>query len=261
MAQHGYERVRREFTASSARRAVRAAYQQLGERPQFKARFQDSATSSAIAVRAVANELSTGDPAVTDDEFEATVFEVPPGQPGDSDSLPALETALEALDADSRSDHHPVTEERELPGEVTAERVLEAGEGPARQVRTRPKFGVDSGLFTVVDSSGPGAQPVTDEWVVRPAGGDPGSDAGLTPAPTPTPTRIRAVSDDDGTPVDVEVEEIAPQEGPPPFAAGEIDVPTPPPELIERDGAFTAASTLLGPRTGEPDTGDVAGRK
>jgi hypothetical protein len=51
-----------------------------------------------------------------------------------------------------------------------------------------------------------------------------------------------------------------PPDGPPPFASGEIDVPTPPPELIEQDGAFTAASTMLGPRTGETD-GDVTGRK
>jgi len=267
MAHHGYERVRREFTASSARRALRAAYQQLGDRPQFRARFQDNATGSAIAVsRVAARDLSASDPAAGDDEFEATVFEGPPSAPGDDsgDSMPGLESALEALDADARTgDSHPVTEEREIHAEETAERVLQTGAGPARQVATRRKFGVDSNLFTVVDSTGPNASPITDEWVVRAAGGDPSSDVGLTPAPTPTPTRIRAARDrdEDGTPVDVEVEAVAMPEGPPPFAAGEIDVPTPPPELIEVDGAFTAASTLLGPRVGEADPGDLSGRK
>lgn len=226
MAQHGYERVRREFTASNARRAVRAAYQQLGERPQFRARFQDSATGSAVAIRATARDLSSSDPVVADDEFEATVFEGPPIDPqiadDSGDSLPAIEVLTGEL--------HPVTEERELAADETAERP-----------RPRPKFGVDSGIFTTIDSN-PSLQPTTDEWVVR------------ATSTGEAPVAGRAPGDDDGTPVDVEIEAVAPPEGPPRFAAGEIDVPTPPPEILERDGAFTAASTLLGPRQGDGDS-------
>ncbi len=227
MAQHGYERVRREFTASGARRAVRLAYQHLGDRPQFRARFAEHATGSVQPTRA----LSTSDPVAIDDDFEATVFEAPPSHGGQaeesSDSMPSLDAALEALDVDRRTGDNPVTEEREVHSEETAERV-------AAPVRAEPRrrFGIDSGAFTTLH-----AEP-SDAWVVR---------------------GKSARDDDEGTPVDVSVEAVGmPSDGPPsPFVAGEIDVPTPPPELIEDEGAFTAASSLLGPRGADPSSADV----
>jgi len=241
MAQHGYERVRREFTASGARRAVRNAYLALGERPQFRQRFLDSATGSG---KAAPVDLSASDPAVVDDDFEATVFEAPPTADDDrSDSLSGLDAALEVLDGEHRSGDNPVTEERELPAEVTAERAA-----------ARPRAGLDSGAFTTL-SAEPDPQVPTDEWVVRP----PTVPNSPRPAEVGRPRRTRSrpdrhersLTDDDGTPVDVSVT-ISPlsPDGPPAFVAGEIDVPTPPPEVIEDDGGFTAASTMLGPRGG-----------
>jgi glycosyltransferase involved in cell wall biosynthesis len=239
MASHGYERVRREFTASAARRAVRNAYQQLAQRPQFRDRFAE--TTGATPVREV--DISSSDPAVVDDDFEATVYEAPPTAPHADDpsldSLPALDAALEALDADVRTGDNPVTEERELASEETAERSL------------RP---VDSAAFARTPAD------VSDEWVVRPSTGPRiARPAELTPIPPP-PGR-RPVTDDDGTPVDVAaavtVSPLSP-DGPPSFVAGEIDVPTPPPEsVLDEDGAFTAASTMLGPRDGS----DAGARK
>ena len=253
MAQHGYERVRREFTASGARRALRSAYAALAERPQFRERFAESGTGSA-KIAGGATDLSTGDAAVVDDDFEATVFEAAPG-PGDddaSDSLP-LEASLDALDAELRTvDNHPVTEEREIASEDTAERPLDPRRG-ARLVRVAaPARGgvVDSGAFTAITPESGDRAAATDEWVVRPPT--------VPSAPRPAQVaaarrRLRATTDDDGTPVDaVTVSPLSP-DGPPGFVAGEIDVPTPAPEIVaDDDGTFTAASTMLGPRAPEP---------
>ncbi|MCA9675039.1 MAG: hypothetical protein KC464_08395, partial [Myxococcales bacterium] len=64
--------------------------------------------------------------------------------------------------------------------------------------------------------------------------------------------------DDEGTPVDVAL--TPPPEGLPSFVAGEIDVPTPAPEIVEADGVFTAASELLGPRGEADDPEPVRGK-
>jgi glycosyltransferase involved in cell wall biosynthesis len=215
MAQHGYERVRREFTASGARRALRLAYAGLAERPQFRQRMIDTTGSIKLG----ATDLSSSsDGALADDEFEATVFEGPPTNDDASISIeatPPLDAALDALDADSRTGDNPVTEEREIAAEETAERKLTSK---------------DSGAFTSIK-----AQEPSDEWVVAKPG-------------APKADREKG-GEDDGTPVDVEVvvSPLSP-DGPPGFVAGEIDVPTPKPEMIEEEN-FTAASTMLGPRS------------
>ncbi len=257
MAQHGYERVRREFTASGARRALRGAYEALAARPPWKARFLAAQTGSGAAAAAPAARDSSSPSArvVGDDDFEATVFEASvraarhggagdPEDPDDSDDsdvsdeasldeLPSLDASLDALDAEARAGDSPVTEERELATEETAERALRPGRRVAR------RLGVDSGAFTTLSArSG-------DEWVI------PGAPHAAH-APPLDPDRVDR-GDDDGTPVDGSL--IAPPVGDAPavFVAGEIDVPTPPPEVIEADGVFTAASTLLGPRASERD--------
>ena len=242
MAQHGYERVRREFTASGARRAVRAGYQSLAERPQFRQRFIESSTGSG---KVAPGDLSASEPGVADDDFEATVFEAPPtGSDEDSnDSLPALDAALDALDSDPRTGDNPVTEEREIAPEETSERAVAPPPPPPRAKRKL----MDSGAFTTLT-----AEPhvPTDEWVVRPPT-VPNAQRPAELGSTSSRRKGRPVTDDDGTPVDVSVT-VSPlsPDGPPGFVAGEIDVPTPTPEIVEDDGGFTAASTMLGPRDG-----------
>jgi glycosyltransferase involved in cell wall biosynthesis len=237
MAQHGYERVRREFTASGARRAVRTAYQSLAERPQFRQRFADAIGTGSLKLNSAA-ALAAGEPVLGDDDFEATVFEGPPTGEHATDSTPELDAALEQLDADARTgDNHPVTEERELAADETAERMLDRGRPTDKnQPLASWKPGKDSGAFTALTPSG--GTDAGDDWVVGRGAAQNRTDTGVTDRP-----------EDDGTPVDVEivVSPLSP-DGPPSFVAGEIDVPTPSPEALEDEGAFTAASSMLGPR-------------
>ncbi len=72
-----YERVRRDFTASSARRALRNAYTIIAER--FGERFSDEEDDDAPKIEMLA-----------DDDFEATVFEEAP-------QGPAVDTALNQI--------------------------------------------------------------------------------------------------------------------------------------------------------------------
>jgi glycosyltransferase involved in cell wall biosynthesis len=216
MAHHGYERVRRELTAAGARRAVRAGYRQLGGRPQLRTRFDRGAGPLRLQ------------PELIDDDFEATVFEAPTGDDAALDSAPSLDVALEAFDPDGRTGDNPVTEERELAAEETAERAIDLDGRSLRPALPRVE-----------------GEP--DDWIVRTPTGQRRARSG---AAGPRP-----VADEDGTPVDVAAAPLVP-DGPPPFIAGEIDVPTPPPEVaIEEDGAFTAASRLLGPRDAGPGPG------
>jgi glycosyltransferase involved in cell wall biosynthesis len=78
LAANAYERVRRDFTASAARRAVRNAYNELAER------FADRLAEEADDDDAPKIEL------LSDDDFEATVFEEAPAPP-------PLDTALSKL--------------------------------------------------------------------------------------------------------------------------------------------------------------------
>jgi hypothetical protein len=75
----------------------------------------------------------------------------------------------------------------------------------------------------------------TDEWVVR------------------HPGRRRRRPADDGTPIDTVPAPVTGSLEAGTFVAGEIDVPTPTPELIDDEVSFTAAAHLLGNK--EPDTG------
>ncbi len=260
LALNGYERVRREFTASSARRAIKRAYGQLAALPEWKARFVEVVTGSheieAPSGGAAASLTSEGG----DDDFEATVYEAAPTGPDASEpidvevgldgalesSISSLDAALATLDGDSRHTG-PFTEERDVRtrDDVTQERTIGAeastdgdGSGSARLIerqrgRRRPRPSpFDSGNWAVLDGGGERSK---EPWIVVHTG-----------------QRARSRDDDEGTPIDVvPAPPPAPLE-PAGFAAGEIDVPTPTPELIEDDGAFTAASHLLGPKDNEP---------
>nr|MBA3540710.1 glycosyltransferase [Deltaproteobacteria bacterium] len=71
LAANAYERVRRDLTASAARRAIRKAYDVLSVR--FAGQFADDADDAPKPVEML-----------SDDDFEATVFEEAPAPPGAS---------------------------------------------------------------------------------------------------------------------------------------------------------------------------------
>lgn len=293
LAGNGYDRVRREFTASAARRAVRNAYAELAERPEWRHRFAEVTTGSHDLAPAGA----VGDPIAADggdDEFEATVYEAAPtasdaGEGVDAsldvdvdvsidasevaielgsavsahdhtrattDDSADLDAALSTLDADLRSDGH--TDERALPPtDETQERVVDTGESAiptrlspfetgSRSIHTRATSDADAdgtsdGESSVRRARGRGGRrrtARTEEWVVR------------------HPGRKRRRPADDGTPIDTTAAPATGSLEAGTFVAGEIDVPTPTPELLELlddDAAFTAAAHLLGSK--EPDTG------
>jgi hypothetical protein len=229
IANAAYERVRRDFTASAARRALRKAYDVLAER--FAGQFDDD--DGADEPPKV--EL------LQDDDFEATVFEEAPSVHVDtsvSDEIP-LDEALSSLGDDhstsSESVIAPPPPAREH--DETMERV---------PVAPAPR---DSGNWTAsVLSSMPSVPSGPDDWVV-----------------TNVAAAVRALESeqdsgaisDDGTPIEgivVAVPSLPITEGN--FVAGEIDVPTPIPEKeISVEVDFTAASALLGQPEPDPDTG------
>ncbi|MBE7447654.1 MAG: glycosyltransferase family 4 protein [Kofleriaceae bacterium] len=259
LAGNGYERVRREFTASAARRAIKRAYALLAEQPEWRARFAEAGTGSHDLVPAAAGAAAALATEGGDDDFEATVYEAAPtAEPGEplevaldgalESSLSSLDAALATLDSDLRGDG-PYTDERELPATLgtgddyrtrddeTQERLIGAdgsrdgdGSGSARLIELpRARRAPRPSPFDVPEERG------RDPWIV------------VHTARERLPDRTR--DDDEGTPLDV-----VPAPPPSPvdtggFVAGEIDVPTPTPELVvEDDGGFTAASRLLGPK-------------
>ena len=238
LARNAYERVRRDFTASAARRALRAAYTILGER--FGGSFQDASADDAPKI-----EL------LSDDDFEATVFEEAPAPPPVDTALnkiQPLEDALQSLGTDDTT------------GTTSSESVI-APPAPREPDETMERAPVgprprDSSVWTVSALVAPpapfGQAPGPDDWVV-----------------TNVAQAVRVIEADD-VEAEMLIEEGTPAEGvaaaPPPlamveatFVAGEIEVPTPP--SFERDHdapavEFTAASAILGqPEPSDPDTG------
>jgi len=226
LAQNAYERVRRDFTASAARRALRAAYNVLSDRFEIEA---DDEADDAPKVEMLA-----------DDDFEATVFEeAPPAPPVDTalNKIELLDEALASLDST---------------GSTSSESVI-APPPPSERDETMERAPVapgprDSGNWTVSALAAPPRPPGQDDWVV-----------------TNVASAARSLDDsdhghDDGTPIEgvIAVAPALPVSDNR-FVAGEIDVPTPPPERGDRDTPaveFTAASAILGPpEPVDPDTG------
>jgi glycosyltransferase involved in cell wall biosynthesis len=232
IANAAYERVRRDFTASSARRALRHAYTIIAER--FADQFTEEPEDEAPKI-----EL------LSDDDFEATVFEEAPQAPVVDTALNQIEDP-EELDALARETSSNSVVAPPPPADQTMERA------PVAPPPT-PKQRADSEAWTQSAlTSAPGAGP--DDWVVtnvaaavRPLSEDDAADA--------------PDHHDDGTPV--EGLTVVPSGGSigseNAFVAGEIDVPTPAPEGIDAKTPkveFTAASKLLGNAEPDPDTGN-----
>jgi glycosyltransferase involved in cell wall biosynthesis len=229
LAQNAYERVRRDFTASAARRAIRGAYNVLAER--FEIQAEDPSDDDVPKMDVLA-----------DDDFEATVFEEAPAPP-------PVDTALNKLEA---LDDAVVMLEVEMDATGSTSSELVIGPPPPREPdETMERAPVpsprgDSGAWTVSSLAAPPAPVGQDDWVVTNVG-----DA------------VRALDDgggdgDDGTPIEgvIAVAPALPVAGT--FVAGEIDVPAPPPQGRGRDRAGSegrGAGNLLGPDGGDPDTG------
>jgi glycosyltransferase involved in cell wall biosynthesis len=194
LAASAYERVRREFTASAARRALRNAYQLLCER--FGSQFSNEA-EEAPKVEMLA-----------DDDFEATVFEEAP-------QAPTSDAGLDRL-------RDPDSIDVEMDVGNTSSALIVAP--PPRE---------ETGDHT--PARPPVARPGTGSWTHVRANPRPGSEPWFSPnvaAAVRSLEEEAAAEADDGTPI----------EGTPigqggalvsadnPFVAGEIDVPTPPPE-------------------------------
>jgi glycosyltransferase involved in cell wall biosynthesis len=239
LAQNAYERVRRDFTASAARRALRTSYNALTER--FTVPLLDTSGEDAPKV-----EL------LSDDDFEATVFEEAPAPP-------PVDTALNKL--------HPLEDalhslgEADATGSTSSESVI-APPLPREPDETMERAPVlararDSGVWTVSALAAPpvpfGQASGHDDWIV-----------------TNVAQVVRVIQAED-VESEMLIEEGTPAEGvvavAPPlsmveatFVAGEIDVPTPR-SLLERDHdtpavEFIAASAILGqPELPDPDTG------
>jgi glycosyltransferase involved in cell wall biosynthesis len=222
LAQGAYERVRRDFTASGARRALDRAYGVLAER--FASRFDAPDEDAHQKVELLA-----------DDDFEPTVFEeAPQAQTPDTgfNRVPesdVLAETLASLDQTSSSSVAALS---------SSEETMERDVVPLRDDEA-------SGPWSAV-----GASSLTgDDWVVtNVAQVVRGRDGDRT-------------ASDDGTPLEGVIRAPASHMPMGPmtenaFVAGEIDVPTPTPEGKPTPVEFTAASQLLsGPEPADPDTG------
>lgn len=233
IAQNAYERVRRDFTASATRRALRSAYQALTER--FVVPLLDAGPDEAPKIELLA-----------DDDFEATVFEeAPAAAPVDTavNKLHPLEEALQSL------------AEGDGTGTTSSESVIapppprEHDETMERAPIAQPR---DASGWTVSALVPPPLPPGHDEWVVTNVA---------------RAVRVIEVEDVDG---ELLIEDGTPIEGvvaiAPPlpmvetsFVAGEIDVPTPAPAPARDHDTpaveFIAASAILGSAETDPDTG------
>jgi glycosyltransferase involved in cell wall biosynthesis len=226
LAQNAYERVRRDLTASAARRAIRGAYTLLSERFEIDAE-DPSDDMPKIDVLA-------------DDDFEATVFEEAPAPPPVDtavNKLEALDDALVMLEV-----------EIDATGSTSSEQVI-APPPPREPDETMERVPVaprrDS-AWTMSSIAAPPAPPGQDDWVVTNIGA---AARGLD---------VDGIDGDDGTPIEGVIA-VAPAlpvaDGT--FVAGEIDVPAPPPERIRDTPSveFGGPGNLLGPEGGDPDTG------
>ncbi|MBA3458343.1 MAG: glycosyltransferase family 4 protein [Deltaproteobacteria bacterium] len=236
LAQNAYQRVRRDFTASAARRALRKAYNVLAER--FAEQLgEDDDEGPRVEVLA-------------DDDFEATVFEEAPA----ADKVDTAVSSILPLEDDG-SGHTSSESVAAPPGPREVDETMER-----KPVKPGPRDAATAGW--AVSTVSPVVQAGQDDWVVTNVAAAVRSlDAVLDEAEAEAEAEAEGGSGrDEGTPVEGVIA-VAPAlplvEGT--FVAGEIDVPTPPPE---REGTptpsvdFTAASSLLGqPEPVEPDTG------
>jgi glycosyltransferase involved in cell wall biosynthesis len=233
IASNAYDRVRRELTASAARRAVRNAYDRFGKLDDVP--IDDEAPKVEF---------------IADDDFEATVFEEAPVVPTHDTGLNrigdpnGLEDALAGLE----------TGERRVAasGEIGDSSGAQASDDTLDRAPVAPAAADpndSSNVWTMSSLSAPPA-PANDDWVVTNVAGV------IVPMPDLDSGAVSQL--EDGTPADGNRPPTPsvplPIAADNAFVAGEIDVPTPNPTKKQE---FTAASTLLGnlEPSSDPDTG------
>lgn len=228
LATAGYERVRRDFTASAARRALRAAYQVLAER--FVDQFAASAEDEAPKVELLA-----------DDDFEATVFEEAP-------QAPAVDTALNQIaDADSIDVDMGTGNTSSVSVVAPPPSPDETMEGAP--VAPPPPHADSEGWTQSAITQAPGS----DDWVVTNVAAAVRSLEDEEEAETAARRDSEDGTPSDGSAVAPATPMVSSENA---FVAGEIDVPTPPLDAKTPTVEFRAASQLLGGgETTEPDTG------
>jgi glycosyltransferase involved in cell wall biosynthesis len=208
VAQNGYERVRRDFTASAARRYLRAAYDVLASR-------------FALAHTPAPTREESKMDLLADDDYEATVFEEAP-------VAPHVDTAISRIGADPLDAAIASLEDH-----TSSEQVV-APPGPHEETVEReaaPRLGTATALTTSLPTR---VRAPTDDWVVTNV--------------AEAIARGESLDDgrghhEDGTPVEGLVAAAPPlPQTENLFVAGEIDVPTPSPEGITPPVELAAAS-------------------
>ena len=237
LAGAAYERVRRDLTASSARRALRKAYDVLAQR--FADHFEiEQADDESPKV-----EL------LSDDDFEATVFSESPETPHVDTSISGLALVDDQEDAGSSPEAAIAPPP---PRTVTSEPDETMERAP---IKPNPRELAETGPWLAANPPPPPSRTATgEEWVVTSM-----VKAGRAIATEPKDADSGELGPesqgDEGTPIEGVIAAAPPlpavDEGT--FVAGEIDVPTPPPERREQ---FSAAGVMLGQsETPDPDTG------
>ncbi len=238
LAANAYERVRKDFTASAARRHLRNAYNVLAERFADQLGEDDDEAPRAVVL--------------ADDDFEATVFEEAPA----ADKVDTSVSSLLPLDDDGTGSHISSESVAAPPPPREVDETVERA-----PVAPGARDNASTGAWTV-SKLAPVPPQGQDDWVVSNVGAAARNlDRVLADAEAEAAAEEAASrGGDDGTPIEGVVAAAAALplvEGS--FVAGEIDVPTPPPEREVEPSAivdFTAASSMLGqPEEREPDTG------
>ncbi|MGE0869327.1 MAG: glycosyltransferase family 4 protein [Kofleriaceae bacterium] len=206
LAASAYERVRRELTASATRRTLRRGYDMLLE--QFGERFE----------RPMATEEAPKSEILGDDDFEATVFEEAPIAPTVDtavNKVHVLADSLVALGDDGTGSSGHVAAPPAPLEEETMDSV--------------PAVSPDPRATWTVSALAAPPSPSSDDWAVTNVAALRRSPSFLEKADGIDPSTT-----DDGTPI----EGVSPAAPSMPvstnFVAGEIDVPTPAPERVER---------------------------
>ncbi|HEU0032719.1 MAG TPA: glycosyltransferase family 4 protein [Kofleriaceae bacterium] len=239
IALNAYERVRRDFTASAARRALRAAYNVLADRFQIEAEpVEDEAPKIDV---------------LADDDFEATVFEEPP-------AAPSVDTGLNlnrgVLDDALASLEHTGSSAAVIAPAVEPDETMERA--PVEPAPRDPENWTASGLAAPPAPSG------HDDWVVTNVAT---AVRGLSVLDDANDVDVDIDIDihhDDGTPIEGVIAAAPPLpivEAS--FVAGEIDVPPPAPERdhdtpaveFHGPGVVEERPRRNGRATEDPDTG------